>query len=275
MGAILKPITHLFAIALVALTSWAQTTHDGVVTPQQIEQRLRSAPESNEDRQQAIAQMFREVGCAPEQLELRPLRHSKFSNVVCTVPGSTGPVIIAGAHFDHTKEGDGIIDNWSGASMIADVMQRLLSEPRRHTFVFVAFAGEEDGLLGSRDFVSRAGKEEAANIRAMVNIDSLGLGPMAVWRTHANASLFDMAVQAAGNLKMKLDVVNVDGEGDGDSSSFRVKKIPVIDFHSVRPGTFHILHSKDDTFAAVRMADYLDSFKLLANYLEYIDSHLP
>jgi hypothetical protein len=69
--------------------------------------------------------------------------------------------------------------------------------------------------------------------------------------------------------------VNVDGEGDGDSSSFRDKKIAVIDFHSVRPGTFHILHSKGDTFAAVRMADYLDSFKLLANYLEYIDSHLP
>jgi Zn-dependent M28 family amino/carboxypeptidase len=159
--------------------------------------------------------------------------------------------------------------------MIADVMQRLLSEPRRHTFVFVAFAGEEEGLLGSRDFVSRLGKEEAANVRAMVNIDSLALSPIAVWRSHANASLFDMAVQTAGILKMKLDVVNVDGEGDGDSSSFRVKKIPVIDFHSVRPGTFHILHSKDDTFAAVRIADYLDSFKLLANYLEYIDSHLP
>ena len=254
--------------------TWGQTIHTGVVTPQQIEQRLRSAPESNEDRQQAIAQMFRDAGCAPDQLDLRPLRHSKFANVVCTVPGTTGQVIVAGAHFDHTKEGDGIIDNWSGASMIADVVQRLVSEPRRHTFVFVAFADEEGGLRGSHDFVSRLSREEAANIRAMVNIDSLGLGPIAVWRTHANASLFDMAVQTAEILKMKLDVVNVDGEGDGDSSSFREKKIAEIDFHSVRPETFHILHSKDDTFRAVRLADYLDSFRLLASYLEYIDSHL-
>jgi Iap family predicted aminopeptidase len=274
MGAILKTITRLIAIASVALTAWDQTIHPGVVTPQQIEQRLRSAPENNQDRQQAIAQMFRDAGCPPDQPDLRPLRHFKFANVVCALAGTTGQVIIVGAHFDHTKEGDGIIDNWSGASIIADLMQSVLSAPRRHTFVFVAFAGEEEGLLGSRDFVSRLSREETVNIRAMVNIDSLGLGPIAVWRTHANASLFDMAAQTAEILKMKLDVVNVDGEGDGDSSSFREKKIAVIDFHSVRPETFHILHSKDDTLRAVRLADYVDSFRLLASYLEYIDSHL-
>jgi hypothetical protein len=74
---------------------------------------------------------------------------------------------------------------------------------------------------------------------------------------------------------MKLDIVNVDGEADADSSSFREKKIAVIDFHSVRPEVFHILHSKDDTFGAVRMADYVDSFKFLANYLGCLDLHLP
>jgi Iap family predicted aminopeptidase len=262
-------------MALIAPAAWSQTIYADVLTPQQIEQRLRSAPQSNQDRQQAITQMFRDAGCPSEQLELRPLKHSKFANVVCTVPGTTGQVIVAGAHFDHTTAGTGIVDNWSGASMIAAVMQSLLSEPRRHTFVFVAFAREEEGLWGSRDFVARLDGEEAANIRAMVNIDSLGLGPIAVWRSHADPSLFDMAEQTAGILKTKLDVVDVDGEGDGDSSSFRDKKVAVIDFHSVRPETFHILHSKEDTFGAVRMADYVDSFKFLASYLGYIDSHLP
>ena len=42
----------------------------------------------------------------------------------------------------------GAVDDWSGAVMLPSVYQSLKSKARRDTFVFVAFAGEEGGLLG-------------------------------------------------------------------------------------------------------------------------------
>jgi putative aminopeptidase FrvX len=237
------------------------------ITSQQMEQRLHSAPAKNEERQQMIAQMFHDVGCAPA---LRPLRHSKFANVVCTLPGSAEGTIIVGAHFDHTKLGDGVIDNWSGATMLANLYEGLRDQPLKHTFVFVAFAREEEGLLGSRDFARQVKQKPAA----MVNLDSLGMGPAVVWRNHSNGGLYDAAQTVAQALGVRLDVVNVDGAGDGDSSSFKEKKIAVIDFHSLRPETFHVLHSKDDNFGALQLEGYAESFNLIARYLAYIDMKL-
>src|SRR5262249_52435337 len=151
--------------------------------------RLRSAPAKNEERQQAIEQMFRDAGCPAGQLEVRPMKHSKFGNVVCTIPGErtattragvvrdqgleTQKIILVGGHFDHVRTGDGIIDNWSGVSMVANVLQAMVVTGRRHTLQFVAFAREEEGLLGSRAFTSQLSKADAAGYAAMVNIDSL------------------------------------------------------------------------------------------------------
>ena len=180
-----------------------------------------------------------------------------------------------GGHFDYANVGDGVIDNWSGATMVVHLMRSLRSQPRRHTFVFVAFAREEDGLLGSRDYVGRLTKSEVARIQAMVNLDSLGLGPPVVWRSRANGALFDASQVVAGAVQMQLNAVDVDQVGESDSAPFKDKKIAVIDFHSIHNETFHILHSRDDNFSAVQMDGYQDSFKLFANFLAYIDLKLP
>lgn len=267
-------MNRLFLLFPVALLAPGETLRVGVVTPVEMEQRLRSAPTRNEDRQTAIAALFREAGCPAESLQVRPLKHSKFSNVVCTLPGTGEDVIVVGGHFDHTSAGDGIIDNWSGASMVANMIQALRSETRRHTFVFAAFAEEEAGLLGARAFVGALRKPELVHLKAMVNIDSLGLGPPVIWRSRAGPSLFDAAEAVAAAIQLRLDVVDVDGAGDSDSAPFRQRNIAVIDFHSIHRDTFHILHTKDDNFRAVQIEGYADSFRLIANFLAYIDSKL-
>lgn len=265
-------MSRIVILALAVFAAQGETLRVGIVAPQEIEQRLRSAPAKNQQRQQAIEQMFRDAGCEPE---LRRLGHSKFSNVVCTVPGASEEVIIVGGHFDHSAAGEGVIDNWSGATMVANMIQSLRTEARQHTFVFAAFAREEEGLLGAHSFAGQLKKPQLSHIRAMVNIDSLGLGAPVVWRSRANKELFSFAQATAGVLNMKLDVVDVDGAGDGDSAPFKEKKIPVIDFHSIRRETFHILHTKDDNIQAVQWQGYMDSFRLIANFLAYIDLKLP
>ena len=61
--------------------------------------------------------------------------------------------------------------------MLPSVYQSLKSKARRDTFVFVAFAGEEGGLLGSHAYIKQLSAEERRLIHAMVNLECLGASP--------------------------------------------------------------------------------------------------
>src|SRR6266852_6949657 len=95
---------------------------------------------------------------------------------ICVLPGSSGKVIIVGAHFDHVSEGDGVVDNWSGASLLPSPYQAVKNEPRKHTYIFIGFTDEEKGEVGSHSYAQRMTKEEVAATDAMVNMDTLEIG---------------------------------------------------------------------------------------------------
>src|SRR5260370_15932272 len=67
---------------------------------------------------------------------------------ICVLPGSSGKVIV-GAHFDHVSEGDGVVDNWSGASLLPSLYQTVKNEPRKHTHIFIGFTDAELREVGS------------------------------------------------------------------------------------------------------------------------------
>jgi Zn-dependent M28 family amino/carboxypeptidase len=69
------------------------------------------------------------------------------------LPGSSDQVIIVGAHFDRVPEGDGVVDNWSGASLLPSLYEAVKNEPRKHTYIFIGFTDEEQGEVGSRFYV--------------------------------------------------------------------------------------------------------------------------
>jgi Iap family predicted aminopeptidase len=236
--------------------------------------RLRSAPHKNSDRQAAMLALFRESGCEADRLQERRLGRSKTANVICTVPGTSESTIVVGAHFDHVSAGEGIVDNWSGATLLPAFVSSLNSRPRKHTFVYAAFAEEEAGLVGSDHFARSIPKADRSAVKAMVNIDSVGLGPNALWLSRADKTLGNYAFQTAQSLGLTLDAVNVEKVGDSDSTSFRKLNIPVIDFHSIRQDTLPILHSPRDTFAAINMQNYADSFRLISTFLGLIDQLL-
>ncbi len=59
--------------------------------------------------------------------------------MICVLPGNSEKVIIVGAHFDHVSDGSGVVDNWSGASLLPSLYQALKDHPRKHTFIFIGF----------------------------------------------------------------------------------------------------------------------------------------
>ena len=61
--------------------------------------------------------------------------------------------------------------------MLPSLYEGLRSTQRQRTDIFIAFTGEERGELGSATYVREMTKEQLAQSKAMVNLDTLGLGP--------------------------------------------------------------------------------------------------
>ena len=114
-------------------------------------------------------------------------------NVVGILPGSdpsrAGEVIVIGAHYDHVGLGgrlsvaperageihNGADDNASGTASIIEIARAAMADRARfpRTLIFVAFAGEERGLLGSAHYARRLPCRSASTV-AMLNLDMVG-----------------------------------------------------------------------------------------------------
>ena len=263
-----------FGFVIVMAAAWAPLVaqlQPATVTSEVVEQRLKSYKGNDSEREATIKSLFRSAGCPEERLSEQPVKGSKQPNVICVLPGGADAVIVVGAHFDHVDAGDGVVDNWSGASMLPSLYQALKAEPRRHTFIFVAFTAEEKGLVGSHFYVNSLTSDELKKIDAMVNMDTLGLGPTEVWASRSDQKLVQALNKMANTLKLSLTRVNVDRVGESDEESFINHKVPTITIHSLTSATIRVLHSNRDNYGAIRFDDYYNTYRLLSGYLVLLD----
>ena len=190
-------------------------------------------------------------------------------NVVMVLPGEDpilkNEYIVLGAHFDHLGMGGsssrqqdtvavhpGADDNASGVGMILELVQKLAATPNSHkrSIAVVAFSGEEEGLLGSKQFVDHP-EIDLTKVNAMVNLDMVG-------RLNENSMVQIGGVGTAEPLK-KMIYADVDttvlklslseeGYGPSDHASFYGKNIPVLFISS---GAHLDYHTPADTWEKV------------------------
>src|SRR5215208_2272446 len=151
--------------------------------------------------------------------------------------------VVLGAHYDHLGTGgfgsldpdstglvhNGADDNASGVAGLIQVAARLAASPPARTIVFIAFSGEELGLLGSEHYVKAPIYPLSATI-AMVNLDMVG--------RLRNGRLIVYGARTAREFPSLLDSLNWyagfdlkaqgDGYGPSDQSSFYAAKRPVL-----------------------------------------------
>jgi hypothetical protein len=179
-------------------------------------------------------------------------------NVVGLLPGSDPrlreQVIVVGAHYDHLGGGafgaldpdstgkphNGADDNASGVAAIISLAQRLAADPPGRTIVFVAFSGEELGLLGSAYYV-RQPAVPLAQTMAMINFDMVGRlrnDKLIIYGTETATQftpLLDSLNQSFGfDLKLRGD-----GYGPSDQSAFYAVKKPVLHFFTDLHEDYH------------------------------------
>lgn len=168
-------------------------------------------------------------------------------NVIGVLPGKDGKlrdeIVIVGAHYDHLGPGkfgsldpdstgmvhNGADDNASGTAALFHIAQQLKKSPPARTVVFIAFSGEEAGLLGSAYYVRQPVYPLSATY-AMVNMDMVG--------RLRNDRLLVYGSETARELPALLDSLNGiarfdmkttgDGWGRSDQSSFYGAGKPVL-----------------------------------------------
>jgi hypothetical protein len=97
----------------------------------------------------------------------------KLRVVVGEIRGSRTPerLVVIGAHSDCTYVGPGVVDNGSGTTTVIELAYQLAKRKVDCSIRFCAFAGEEDGLLGSFAYTEAHKDELQSRCRAMLNFD--------------------------------------------------------------------------------------------------------
>src|SRR5262245_40513182 len=199
-------------------------------------------------------------------------------NVVGYLPGETSEYIVIGAHYDHLGLGEqfsmapslagtvhpGADDNASGAAGVMELARRLASEPKpKRGIVFMTFAGEELGLLGSSYYANHPSLPLDKAV-AMINMDMVGRireGKVYIGGAGTGAGLRATLDQVVPKHKLNVDFSDSAGYGSSDHTSFTTKQVPVLFFFS---GLHSDYHKPSDTWDKIDAPDAARLLQLIA-----------
>lgn len=218
-------------------------------------------------------------------------RNIEGHNVIGYINNKVKNTVIIGAHYDHLgynelggstyiKEQNekpqihnGADDNASGAAALLELAEMLTKAPyRKNNYLFIAFSGEEEGLLGSNYFCKNP-TIELDKVSYMINMDMLGrldtvkssfaingTGTSPVWK-HAMAE-----VSPAGNLKIKT---TESGTGASDHTSFYNEGIPALHFFT---GSHYDYHKPSDDLEKLNLPGELMVIKYIYSLIGKLDT---
>ncbi|HLH44218.1 MAG TPA: M28 family peptidase [Bryobacteraceae bacterium] len=204
------------------------------------------------------------------------IRHDSKTvhNVAAYWPGHTNEYVVIGAHYDHLGLGDehslapsqigavhpGADDNASGTAGVVELARWFSAQPKqKRGILFLTFAGEEEGLLGSQFYVNHPilPLQDAV---AMINMDMIGRireGKVYVNGTGTGSTLARMIDELKPPDGLHFDFSDKLGYGGSDHMSFTLKQVPVLFFFS---GLHADYHKPSDTADKI---DGPDAVKLL------------
>jgi hypothetical protein len=205
-------------------------------------------------------------------------------NVVAYLAGETGEYVVIGAHYDHLGLGEqfsmapslagtvhpGADDNASGTAGVIELARWFSNQPKRQRgILFMTFAGEELGLLGSSYYVNHP-LLPIKDAVAMINMDMIGrvrdrklyIGGVGTGTTFA-----PLLQQLAPKHDFDADLTEKAGYGSSDHTSFTAKQIPVLFFFS---GLHADYHKPSDTWDKINAPDAVRVLDLVADVTDHL-----
>jgi carboxypeptidase Q len=181
---------------------------------------------------------------------------AQVNNVVAEIRGSEKPEewIILGAHLDSWDFATGAQDNGAGTAQVleaARVLSSLGKAPRR-SIRFALWAGEEEGLLGSRAYVKQHAAEIAKCV-AVLNTDN-GAGEVQGWKVEGREDLSKALQPFADEYLAPLgaDEVSTEITYDTDHGPFMLAGVPALDMLVDMKQYMEIHHNAGDTLDKIK-----------------------
>lgn len=200
----------------------------------------------------------------------------KTGNVIGMVPGTQFPdsFVLVTAHYDHlgcmgsATYFPGANDNASGVSMLLNLAAHFSKPENRlpFTIVFIAFAGEEAGLIGS-EYYTEHPTVPLSSIRFLLNLDLLGTGDDGMMVVNATEfpeafSLLD-SINTAQSLLPKLGQRGK--AANSDHYFFSEKGVPA--FFCYTMGGISAYHDVFDIEQTLPLTKYRQVYELLRSFL--------
>ncbi len=198
----------------------------------------------------------------------------KSSNIIAQVRGTEQPdsFLVITAHYDHLgKMGDlavfpGASDNASGTAMVLWLAGYYAAHPQRYSILFIAFSGEEAGLLGSKFYVAHP-VVPLAQMRFLINIDIMGDAANGV--TVVNATEYPAQFSLLQDINIKkgyLPEIKSRGKAaNSDHYRFSEAGVPAFFLYSNGgPGFYHDVFDKP---ATLPLTNIPETAKLLQDFI--------
>lgn len=193
------------------------------------------------------------------QLEVDLQRPEKTGhNILAYIDNNAEKTVVIGAHYDHLGHGEygnsrapnstdihnGADDNASGVAVVLELARSLnaMPEAQRSNYLFMAFSGEELGLLGSSSFV-KTKVFDAFNVSYMLNFDMVGRmktdsAAQLIITGTGTSPVWDSMLKQFPPQNLKVNT-NAAGLGSSDHSSFYLQEVPAIHFFTGTHADYH------------------------------------
>ncbi len=208
-------------------------------------------------------------------------------NVLGYLPGETDEYLIIGAHYDHLGLGGqfslapslagtvhpGADDNASGTAAVIELAKYFSALPKqKRGILFMTFAGEELGLLGSGYYANHP-EMPLNKAVTMINMDMIGRvrdGKLYVGGAGTGTTLRqDLDALTPQFSALHIDYSDNSGYGSSDHTSFTAKQVPVLFFFS---GLHADYHKPSDTWDKIDANSAVEVVQLVAAVTERIDA---
>jgi hypothetical protein len=182
-------------------------------------------------------------------------------NVVARIVGTSSERIVVGAHYDSVWNGPGAVDNATGVEGLWRVAERFAGRQLERTLEFVAFAAEEVGLIGARQYIIDARERGTLDdVVGMVNLDCIGYGEK-LQLLCSPAAYLDRSRAAVEQLGLdkRYEVVTELGQAAGtDHLPFIEAGIPAMSILHFPYEEYHLPEDKTSLVDEQRLADAVD-----------------
>lgn len=203
---------------------------------------------------------------------------TQSQNVAAMVHGKTHPdsVIIVSAHYDHLgTQGEAIFyggnDNASGTSMLISMAEHFSRPENRpeFTMLFIAFTGEEAGLIGSRQYVEKNPLFPLAKTKFILNLDLMANGDEGIMAVAGLDYPADFAQLQALNTELNAVPIVKGRPNAPNSDHYWFVKNGVKGMFIFTLGGPPHYHDVNDTFEEMRFSKYVEVRNLLIAFLKW------